>query len=221
MNDKSTAHRGRIRVLIVDDHEVVRLGLVTLLSQTATIEVVATTGTTAGAIAEARRVSPDVVLMDLRLPDGNGLDACLEIRAECPSTQVLFLTAYFNEAAATATLLGRGSGYLFKDVRRDDLVRAIEGVVEGQSFLDPRITRDALARMRRAAESPDTLSPQERRVLVLVAEGKTNKEIADALQLSDKTVRNYLSNTFQKLHVKRRAQAAALFGHRSNDPLDD
>lgn len=212
----------RIGVLLVDDHEVVRFGLAALLNQTATIAVVGEAGTAAEAVTEARRLQPDLVLMDLRLPDGSGLEASREILAERPTTRVLFLTSYTDDEAVTAALLARASGYLLKDVRPRTLVHAIEAVMEGQSILDPRATQPVLARMQSmlnlpAARRRDDLSPQENRVLALVVEGKTNKEIAATLGLSDKTVKNYLSNAFQKLQVRRRSHAAAIFRRRSGD----
>jgi DNA-binding NarL/FixJ family response regulator len=156
--------------------------------------------------------------MDLRLPDGTGLDACREILSANPGTRVLFLTSHSDEEAVTSTILAGAAGYLLKEIGSKALINAIETVYSGQSILDPKVTKAVLNRMsllatgavaRRATD--EKLSPQERRILALVVEGKTNKEIAKALDLSDKTVKNYLSNAFQKLNVRRRSQAAALF----------
>jgi len=205
-------------MMLVDDHEVVRLGLRALFEQTKKIDVVAEAGTVADAIERAAKHRPDLVLMDLRLPDGTGLDACRDILSVNPGTRVLFLTSHSDEEAVTSTILAGAAGYLLKEIGSKALINAIETVYGGESILDPKVTRAVLNRMsllatgvvaRRAKD--EKLSPQERRILGLVVEGKTNKEIAKALALSDKTVKNYLSNAFQKLNVRRRSQAAALF----------
>ena len=208
----------KIRLMLVDDHEVVRLGLSTLFRQTGGIEVVAEAGSVADAVKGAAKQRPDVVLMDLRLPDGTGIDACRDILSAHPGTRVLFLTSHSDEEAVVSTILAGAAGYLLKEVGSQALINAIELVHGGQSILDPKVTSAVLHRMAmldgKTAAKPsgrDTLSPQERRILALVVEGKTNKEIARALGLSDKTVKNYLSNAFQKLHVGRRSHAAALY----------
>ena len=212
------AAKPKIRLMLVDDHEVVRLGLRALFSQTGRVEVVAEAGTVADAIERAAKHRPDLVLMDLRLPDGTGLDACRDILSANPGTRVLFVTSHSDEEAVTSTILAGAAGYLLKEIGSKALINAIETVYGGESILDPKVTRAVLNRMsllatgvvaRRAND--EKLSPQERRILGLVVEGKTNKEIAKALALSDKTVKNYLSNAFQKLNVRRRSQAAALF----------
>jgi two-component system, NarL family, response regulator DevR len=205
-----------IHLLLVDDHEVVRLGLRTLLRRAPRLQIVGEAGTAAAAVAEALRLKPDVVLMDLRLPDGSGIEACREIRTACPEARVLFLTSYSDDDAVRSTIFAGASGYLLKEVDGEALIRAIESVAEGRSILDSAVTSRVLEQIRSAshaagAEMSEMLSPQEQRVLALVAEGKTNKEIAAALGLSDKTVKNYLSNIFHKLQVSRRSQAAALF----------
>lgn len=204
--------------MLVDDHEVVRLGLRALFSQTGKVEVVAEAGTVADAIERAAKHRPDLVLMDLRLPDGTGLDACRDILSANPGTRVLFLTSHSDEEAVTSTILAGAAGYLLKEIGSKALINAIETVSNGESILDPKVTKAVLNRMSLLAAGAvasrakdEKLSPQERRILGLVVEGKTNKEIAKALDLSDKTVKNYLSNAFQKLHVRRRSQAAALF----------
>jgi DNA-binding NarL/FixJ family response regulator len=203
-------------VLIVDDHEVVRVGLQTVLSHEDSISVVGEAGTVTDAVVKSCRLKPDVVLMDVRLPDGNGVDACRAIRDSCPDTRVLFLSSYQDDEAVLAAVFEGASGYLLKEVNAEGLLRAIHAVAQGQSVLDPAITQPLLARMRlkkgAASESQRTaLSTQQHRVLALVAEGKTNKEIGVSLELSDKTVKNYIRFIFQKLHVTRRAQAAAFF----------
>jgi two-component system, NarL family, response regulator DevR len=210
------AHTHPIRLLMVDDHEVLRLGLRTLFSEADGFEVVGEAGTMAGAISSTRALEPDVVLMDVRLPDGSGVEACREIRTRRPQTRVLFLTSYADDDAVLATILAGAQGFLLKEVGSDELLRAVRAVANGQSILDPAVTQRVLTRVQTLSASStelkeEELSPQERRVLALVAEGKTNKEIAVALNLSEKTVGNYLSNVFQKLNITRRSQAAVYF----------
>jgi two-component system, NarL family, response regulator DevR len=212
------AMKPNIRLMLVDDHEVVRLGLSVLFGQTSGIEVVAEAGSVADAVKGAAQHRPDVILMDLRLPDGTGIDACRDILSAHPATRVLFLTSHSDEEAVVSTILAGAAGYLLKEVGAQALVNAIELVYGGQSILDPKVTKAVLHRMSMLdgkvavkESSRDKLSPQERRILALVVEGKTNKEIAKALGLSNKTVKNYLSNAFQKLHVGRRSHAAALY----------
>jgi two-component system response regulator DevR len=205
--------------MLVDDHEVVRLGLRTLFGQTANIKVVAEAGTVAAAISQAASAKPDVILMDMRLSDGTGLDACREIRAANPGARVLFLTSYSDEEAIVATVLAGAAGYLLKEIGQEALLDAIERVAAGESILDPNTATPMLNRAgvltapenAERGEGPDDLSTQERRILALVVEGLTNKEIAAKLGLSAKTVKNYLSNAFQKLQVRRRAHAAAIY----------
>lgn len=212
--------KGSIRLVLVDDHEVVRLGLHMLFKRTQTIEVVGEATTGQAAIDMAKRLTPDVVLLDLRLPDINGIDVCRDIREASPTTKVLILTTYADESAVLATIMANAQGYLLKEVIGDELIRAVEAVANGKSVLDPTITTQVLARIRQsgvgeAQASDEELSSQERRVMELLIEGKTNKEIAVALELSDKTVRNYLSNIFRKLGVERRSQAAVAFSRLS------
>ena len=205
-----------VRVLIVDDHEVVRVGLRTVLSRQDGINVIGEVATAAAAVTESCRLQPDVVLMDVRLSGGSGVDACRTIRDSCAATRVLFLTSYQDDKGVLAAIVGGASGYLLKQVNAEGLLRAIHAVAQGQSVLDPAITQPLLTRMRLQNEEPSvsqrtTLSTQQQRVLALVAEGKTNKEIGSSLKLSDKTVKNYIRFIFQKLKVTRRAQAAACF----------
>ena len=208
-----------IRLLIVDDHKVVRLGLHTLLSRHEGIEVVGEAGASAAAIEQTVRLKPDVVLMDVRLPDGDGFEACRQIRRVEPDTRVLFLTSFADEEIVLESIDAGGDGYLLKEIDEENLVQAIRNVAAGRSILDPAVTRRVLEHVKNADSNSGTpstnrlgsLSSQERRVLALVAEGKTNKEIGHALGLSDKTVKNYLSNIMEKLQVARRSQAAAYF----------
>ena len=195
------------RLLLVDDHEVVRAGLRALLGEGHGLEVAGEAGSVAEAVAEAERLRPDVVLMDLRLPDGSGVDACREILSSTPGVRVLFLTSHSDEQAVLSTVFAGASGYLLKDIGHRALVDAIRQAAAGRPVLDATLSRPVAQRM----QSTEALSAQERRVLALVVEGRTNKEIGAALGLSDKTVKNYLSNAFQKLQVTRRSQAAALF----------
>ncbi len=209
----------KITVLLVDDHEVVRVGLRSLLSRERGIEVVGEAGTAAEAVAQAARLRPDVIVMDVRLPDRSGVEACREIRSADPAVQIIMLTSYADEEAVLNSIMAGAAGYLLKQIRGQELVRAIESVAAGQSLLDPAVTQKVLEKVKRLASGgpPDEmtqLSAQERKVLALVAEGKTNKEIAAALGLSDKTVKNYLSHVFEKLNLTRRAEAAAFFARR-------
>jgi two-component system response regulator DevR len=204
-----------LRLLVVDDHEVVRQGLVALLDRREAFQVVAEAGTVAEAIEQARRHQPEIVIMDVRLPDGSGIEACREIRAEFPATRVVMLTSYPDEEAVLSAIVAGASGYLLKQIRARDLVAALESVGRGESLLDPAVTEKVLDRIRRIAtgsQEADELSQltgQERKILLLVAEGMTNKEIAQEIFLSDKTVKNYVSSILAKLNLERRAQAAA------------
>jgi two-component system, NarL family, response regulator DevR len=208
-----------LRLLVVDDHEVVRQGLVALLDRRDGFEVVAEAGTVAEALAMAHRFEPDIVIMDVRLPDGSGVEACREIRAELPGTRVVILTSYPDEEAVLSAIVAGASGYLLKQVRARDLVAALEAVGRGESLLDPAVTEKVLDRVRRIATGTQTdelgqLTAQEQKILLLVAEGKTNKEIAGEVFLSDKTVKNYVSSILSKLNLERRAQAAAFMARR-------
>jgi DNA-binding NarL/FixJ family response regulator len=212
-----------LRLLLVDDHEVVRQGIAALLARRDTLQVVAQAGTVEEAIAEARRHRPDIIVMDVRLPDGSGVEACRDIRAEMPETKVIMLTSYPDEEAVLSAIVAGASGYLLKQVRGRDLVAAIEAVGQGQSLLDPAVTERVLDRVRKIArgETDDELAgltDQERRILLLVAEGMTNKEIAAEVFLSDKTVKNYVSSILSKLNLERRAQVAAFVANRRSFP---
>ena len=214
MTDSPAPPARQLSLLIVDDHEVVRQGLAALLGRRPEFLVVAEAGTVAEAVAAARKFRPDLVVMDVRLPDGSGIEACREIRAEMPETRVVMLTSYPDEDAVLSAIVAGASGYLLKQVRARDLVAALEAVDRGESLLDPAVTGRVLDRIRRIATSdqPDELAQltaQEQKILLLVAEGKTNKEIAAEVFLSDKTVKNYVSSILAKLNLERRAQAAA------------
>ena len=205
-----------IRLLLVDDHEVVRVGLRTVLHNHQGITVVGEAGTKAAAVRAAKRLRPDIVLMDVRLPDGSGVEACRAILASHPTTRIIFLTSFSDDESALAAVLAGAQGYVLKAIDSSLLIRSIREVSNGQSILNPALTQRALNWIKAwpAQAGPvrgQSLSPQEERVLALVAEGLTNKEIATTMQLSDKTVKNYLANMFQKLHISRRAQAATFF----------
>jgi DNA-binding NarL/FixJ family response regulator len=211
-----------LRLLVVDDHEVVRQGLVALLERRDSFQVVAEAGSVSESIAAARRHQPDIVIMDVRLPDGSGVEACREIRAELPGTRVIMLTSYPDEEVVLSAIVAGASGYLLKQIRGRDLVAALEAVGRGESLLDPAVTERVLDRVRRMAsgEADDelaVLTPQEQKILMLVAEGKTNKEIAADVFLSDKTVKNYVSSILSKLNLERRAQAAAFVARHRRD----
>jgi two-component system response regulator DevR len=222
--NEAQASKAPLRLLVVDDHEVVRQGLVALLDRREGFEVVAQAGTTAEAVAAAARFEPDLVVMDVRLPDGSGIEACREIRAARPETRVVMLTSFPDEEAVLSAIIAGASGYLLKQIRGRDLVTALEAVARGESLLDPAVTEKVLQRVRAAAsggaaDELGDLTSQERKILLLVAEGKTNKEIAADVFLSDKTVKNYVSSILSKLNLQRRTQAAAFVArHHIGEP---
>lgn len=204
-----------IRVLIVDDSEVVRIGLRTLIGIEVTIEIVGDAATVAAGIAASRELKPDVVLLDVRLPDGTGIDACRQILKVSPETRVLILTSVLEASTVDDAIRAGAHGYLLKEIDGRALVNAIRDVAAGQSILDPAVTARVLELVKSSGgagkDALSSLSPQEHKVLALIAEGCTNKEVAAQLGLSEKTVRNYLSTVFEKLHVSRRAEAAVIF----------
>ncbi len=208
----------QIKILLVDDHEVVRMGLRTLLERRENIAVVGEAGTVEEAVAAAARTEPDVIVMDIRLPDGSGVDACREIRGQRPETKVIMLTSYADDEAIYGSIMAGAAGYLLKQTRGQDLASAIGRVAAGETLLDPGITEKVLKRMRQLAdgESDDlaVLTPQERKIIGFIAEGKTNKEIAEVVFLSDKTVKNYVSSILSKLNLRRRSEAAAFIAER-------
>jgi DNA-binding NarL/FixJ family response regulator len=202
-----------IKLLIVDDHEMVRLGLRSILERGTEIKVVGEAGSPKDAVYQAGVLRPDVVLMDVRMPGGSGIDACREILARDPQMKIIMLTSYGDEDAVYAAIMAGAAGYLLKEINRAGLMEAVVGVHEGRSLLDPEVTRKVLERIRRMASQTDAvtkaaLSEQEKRVLRLVAEGKTNKQIAADLFLSDKTVKHHISNILGKLNLTSRSQAA-------------
>jgi two-component system, NarL family, response regulator DevR len=203
-----------LRVLLVDDHEVVRDGIKALLSGTTDIVVAGEAGSVHQAVAVAERTQPDVVVMDVRLPDGSGVEATRDIRARRPAIQVLMLTSFADDEALFAAIMAGAAGYVLKQIKGAELVRAIRTVGQGQSLLDPAVTGGVLERLRRGKhlfkdERLARLSPQEERILTLVAGGRTNRQIGSELGLAEKTVKNYVSSILGKLEVGRRAEAAA------------
>jgi two-component system, NarL family, response regulator DevR len=209
--------------MLVDDHEVVRNGVRALLDASDDIVVTAEAGSVREAIDEAERTRPDVVVMDVRLADGSGIEATREIRARRPKTQVLMLTSFADDEALFASIMAGAAGYVLKQVRGGELVRAIRAVGEGQSLLDPAVTSAVLDRLRKGKhllkdEKLARLSPQEERILTGVAAGKTNREIGDELHLAEKTVKNYVSSILSKLEVARRAEAAAYLARHTATP---
>jgi two-component system, NarL family, response regulator DevR len=214
---------GALRLMLVDDHEVVRSGLKTMLEANGDMRVIAEAATVADAIALAERMSPDVIVMDVRLADGSGIEATREIRARKPETKVLMLTSFADDEALFASIMAGASGYVLKQIRGGDLVRAIRSVGQGNSLLDPVVTAPVLERLRKGKhllrdERLARLSAQEERILALVAEGHTNREIGDRLKLAEKTVKNYVSTILSKLEVARRAEAAAYLARHTGTP---
>ena len=205
-----------IRVLLVDDHEVVRVGLKSLLTAAPDITVVGEAGTAAEAVQQAAQLQPDVVIMDVRLPDGSGVEACREIRSAREQTRVIMLTSYTDADALFAAIMAGASGYLLKQARGRDLIQGIRTVHTGASLLDPAVTGQVLQRLRNPAAAPDAvptaeLTNVERRILDLLADGKTNHEIAGVVFLCDTTVKHYVSGILRKLQVSRRSEAAAIW----------
>jgi DNA-binding NarL/FixJ family response regulator len=212
-----------LRVLLVDDHEVVRDGVKALLQATEDIIVTAEASSVREAIDEADRARPDVVVMDVRLADGSGIEATREIRARHPKIAVIMLTSFADDEALFASIMAGAAGYVLKQVKGGELVRAIRTVGQGESLLDPAVTSAVLDRLRKGKhllrdEKLARLSPQEERILALVADGKTNREIGDELHLAEKTVKNYVSSILSKLEVARRAEAAAYLARHTTTP---
>ncbi len=205
-----------LTVLVVDDHDIVRKGLTTLISRQQDLSVAGEAGTAAEAVAKAGELAPDVVVLDIRLPDASGIEACRDIRSQNPDIKVLMLTSYSDEEAVMGSIMAGASGYLLKEIRSQEIVEAIRQVGTGRSLLDPAVTAGVLERVRRGKDDDklDQLTTQEQRILELVAQGKTNKEISQEVNLSDKTVKNYVSNILGKLEVARRSQAAAYVAER-------
>jgi two-component system, NarL family, response regulator DevR len=218
----------KIRVFLVDDHEVVRRGLKELLDAEDDIEVVGEAGTAGMALAGVAKTDPDVAVLDVRLPDGNGVEVCRDIRARDPGVACLMLASFGDDEALFDAIMAGAAGYLLKDIRGNDLVDAVRRVAQGDSLLDPSVTGKVLERLRKGDEEDPrltALSDQERRILALIAEGLTNRQIAERMHLAEKTVKNYVSNLLAKLGMQRRTEAAVFYtqveheGH-GNPPRD-
>ena len=205
-----------IRILIADDHEVVRIGLGAVLNLTPGLKVVGHAARMEEAKTLCLRLKPDLVLLDIRLPDGSGIDAARDILSACPDTRILFLTSYADDRTVLEAILSGAQGYMLKDIASDELIWAIQSVAAGAILMDPRLMNHTLHWLKdlstdRRQARRAMFSPQEQRILPLVAQGLTNKEIAGQLQLSEKTVKNYLANIYSKLQVGRRSQVAAFY----------
>src|SRR5438270_2472855 len=212
-----------LRIRIVDDHEVVRNGIKALLEEESDITVAAEAGAVKEAIERAEWARPDVVVMDVRLADGSGIEATREIRTRLPKTQVLMLTTFADDEALFASIMAGAAGYVLKQIKGGDLVRAIRSVGRGENLLDPAVTKGVLDRLRRGKhllkdERLARLSAQEERILTAIAGGKTNRQIGDELHLAEKTVKNYVSSILSKLEVARRAEAAAYLARHTSTP---
>jgi two-component system response regulator DevR len=213
----------RLRVMLVDDHEVVRKGLRFLIESADDLEVVAEAASVVEAVRQAHQSQPDVVVMDVRLPDGSGIEAARDIRAGRQATRILMLTSYADELAVFSSIMAGAAGYLLKEVNGAELLAAIRAVGLGKSLLDPAVTGAVLERVRTGSKTSrdpklSRLSAQEERILKLVAQGKTNAEIGSQMTLSAKTVKNYVSTILGKLEVRRRAEAAAYLATHTREP---
>jgi two-component system, NarL family, response regulator DevR len=214
-----------LRILLVDDHEVVRLGVRALIERQPGMEVVGEASTAREAVGLARELAPDVVVLDIRLSGESGLEACREIKAQQPATRIVVLTSYPDDEMLFDAIACGAEGYVLKQIGSDDLIRALERIGRGESLLDPALTARVFAKMREVRQQERAhafagLSSQEMRILARVTEGQTNREIGQALHLSEKTVRNYVSILLDKLGVASRAQAAAYAArHRVEDYL--
>ncbi|WP_280695722.1 response regulator transcription factor [Kitasatospora sp. GP82] len=212
---------GQIRVFLLDDHEVVRRGVHDLLSMEDDIEVVGEAGTAAEALTRIPAVDPDVAILDVRLPDGNGVEVCREVRARRPEIKCLMLTSFSDDEALFDAIMAGASGYVLKAIRGTDLLSAVRDVAAGRSLLDPIATSRVLERLRDGGEKEDErlaqLTKQERRILDLIGEGMTNRQIGNELHLAEKTVKNYVSSLLAKMGMERRTQAAAYVARHQAD----
>jgi DNA-binding NarL/FixJ family response regulator len=214
-----------LRILLVDDHEVVRVGVRALIDRQPEMEVVGEAGTVREAVSQAELLAPDVVVLDVRLPGGDGLEACEKIKTQRPDTRVIILTSFPDDHVLFDAIAAGADGYVLKQIGSDDLIRALERVGEGESLLDPSLTERVFSKVREVrhqerAHAFADLSAQEMQILSLIAEGRTNPEIGTVLHLSEKTVRNYVSVILGKLNLVSRAQAAAYAArHRVEDYL--
>ncbi|MDQ1686604.1 MAG: hypothetical protein QOC82_3341 [Frankiaceae bacterium] len=202
----------KIRVFLLDDHEVVRVGVRELLESDGDIEVVGEASTAAEALVRVPAVRPDVAVLDVRLPDGDGVTVCRDLRSQLPDLACLMLTSFADDEALFNAVLAGAAGYVLKQVKGNDILDSVRRVAAGHSLLDPTTTARMMQRLRDQVERPDPLeglTEQERRVLALIGEGLTNRQIGERLFLAEKTVKNYVSNVLTKLGMERRTQAAA------------
>ena len=209
-------HAAMIRVFLLDDHEIVRRGVRDLLETEPDITVIGEAGTAASALARIPALKPDVAVLDIRLPDGDGVTVCRDLRSKMPQLACLMLTSFSDDDALVDAIMAGAAGYVLKQIRGTDLVGAIRTIASGQSLLDPQAAATVMQRMRDQATATDplaALTDQERRILTLIGEGLTNRQIGDRLFLAEKTVKNYVSALFAKLGMQRRAQAAAFAAH--------
>jgi DNA-binding NarL/FixJ family response regulator len=224
MPASNDARRGPITVFLLDDHEIVRRGVQDMLEAEGDIKVIGEAGTAASALARIPALRPEVAVLDVRLPDGDGVTVCREIRSRMPEVACLMLTSFGDEDALLDAIMAGAAGYVLKQIRGSDLVGAVRTVATGQSMLDPRAASQLMARLRGQSAKHDPLAgltPQERRILELIGEGLTNRQIGERMFLAEKTVKNYISGLFAKLGMERRTQAAALaarvFGEHDGD----
>jgi DNA-binding NarL/FixJ family response regulator len=214
-----------MRILLVDDHEVVRVGVRSLIERQPDMEVIGEASTVREAVNQTLDLQPDVVLLDIRMPGGSGLEACNQIKAQRPETKIIILTSFPDDEVLFDAIACGADGYVLKQIGSDELIRALERVGRGESLLDPSLTDRVFAKMREVrkqerAHAFAELNAQERQILAYITEGQTNREIGEALHLSEKTVRNYVSVILNKLNVSSRAQAAAYAArHRIEDYL--
>jgi DNA-binding NarL/FixJ family response regulator len=211
--DSEGAPRGPITVFLLDDHEIVRRGVKDMLEAEGDIRVIGEAGTASSALARIPALRPEVAVLDVRLPDGDGVTVCREIRSRMPEVACLMLTSFGDEDALLDAVMAGAAGYVLKQIRGSDLVGAVRTVASGQSMLDPRSASKLMARLRGQANHHDplaALTPQERRILELIGEGLTNRQIGERMFLAEKTVKNYISGLFAKLGMERRTQAAAM-----------
>jgi len=200
-----------VRIFLLDDHEVVRRGVRELLELQEDFEVVGEAGTAEEALSRIPATEPDVAIIDMRLPDGNGVEVCRAIRSELPEIQCLMLTSFSDDEALVQAVVAGASGYLLKQIRGNDIVDAVRRVASGESLLDPKVAERVRAQFRKAEPEDERLArltPQERRILGYIAEGLTNRQIGAEMHLAEKTVKNYVSNLLAKLGMERRTQAA-------------
>jgi DNA-binding NarL/FixJ family response regulator len=215
----SAAGKGRIGVFLLDDHEIVRRGLRDLLTAESDIGIVGEADTVASALPRILELRPDVALLDVRLPDGDGISLCREIQSRLPETACLMLTSFEDDQAMVSSIIAGAAGYVLKTAQAADLVNAVRASATGASMLDPRIAQQVLERLRHqtaSLASMPALTEQERRVLGLIGEGLTNRQIAERLALAESTVKNYVASLLSKLGMHRRSQAAAYVARRGD-----